>query len=97
MSSTLTKKALIIPDCTICPRKWVGQQQRATNLLRAAIQRGHVSEDAEPDRLPLHVWARDPEDSELVYEARKLSWPSDGYKAYPLTRAQANALPIQLP
>jgi hypothetical protein len=85
------------PDCTICPRKWAGQQQRATDLLRQAIQLGHVSEDAQADTLPRHVWARDPDEPELVYEARQLSSPTNGYKAYPLTRKQAEALPIHLP
>jgi hypothetical protein len=85
------------PDCTICPRKWTGQLPRVTELLREAIQRGHISDDAETDRLPRHVWARDPDEPELVYEARLLSWPADSYKAYPLTRKQAEALPIHLP
>jgi hypothetical protein len=85
------------PDCTICPRKWVGHRERATELLRQAVQQGHVSEDADVDTLPRNVWARDPDDPELVYEARQLSWPNDGYKAYPLTRTQAEALPIELP
>jgi hypothetical protein len=83
------------PDCTICPRKWAGQQQRATDLLREAIQTGHISEDADADTLR-RVWARDPDDPGLVYEAR-LSSPPNGYKAYPLTRKQADALSIQLP
>jgi len=85
------------PDCTICPRKWAGQQQRATDLLREAIQMGHISEDADADTLPRRVWARDPDDPGLVYEARQLSSPPNGYKAYPLTRKQADALSIQLP
>jgi hypothetical protein len=85
------------PDCTLCPRKWVSRRQDATNLLREAIRSGYVSEDAEVDSLPIHVWARDPEDPNLVYEARRLSWPENGYKAYPLTQKQAEALPLNLP
>ena len=45
--------------------------------------------------MPSRVWAKDPEDSDLVYEAKLLS--SEGFKAYPLTRFQArNNLPIAL-
>lgn len=85
------------PDCTLCPRKWVARRQDATDLLREAIRLGHVSEDADIDNLPTRAWARDPEERDLVYEARRLSWPEHGYKAYPLTQKQAEALPLNLP
>lgn len=83
------------PACTLCPRKWVRQQARATQVLQDAITNGQfVAGPA--DRLPGLVWARDPDDSAVVYEA-KLSNPPTGYKAYPLTTFQATFnLPIDL-
>jgi hypothetical protein len=91
------RQGLDNPECTLCPRKWVGRQKDATNLLRQAIRLGHVSEDADADTLPARAWARDPDELDLIYEARRLSWPENSYKAYPLTRKQADALPIHLP
>jgi len=85
------------PDCTICPRKWARRQEAATDLLREAIRNGHMSGDAGPTSLPKRVWARDPDTPGIVYEARRLSWPETGYKAYPLSPAQARAIPIVLP
>lgn len=82
------------PDCTICPRKWVGHQSAATELLRAGICLGQVSVDAASNSLPLRVWVRDPDDRSNVYEAKRLSYPINGYKAYPLTVRQSYSLPI---
>jgi hypothetical protein len=84
------------PSCTLCPRKWVRQHTKATQLLQDAIKNGQFAA-GEPDELPRLVWARDPDDPRLVYEAR-LAYPPAGYKAYPLTHFQAKFnLPIELP
>jgi hypothetical protein len=85
------------PSCTICPRKWASRRAEATALLQNAIENGHFVVEANATQLPQRVWARDPEDVNLVYEAKLLSSPSNGYKAYPLTRHQAQALPFELP
>jgi len=82
------------PDCTICPRKWAGKQEQATSLLRDGIRLGQVSNDAAPGILPARVWVRDPEDRSIVYEAKRLSSPATGYKAYPLTTRQSRNLPL---
>ena len=83
------------PSCVVCPRKWARRQQDVTNLLQKAIEDGNfVATDELPDRL----WARDPEDPTIVYEAKRVSQPHNGYKAYPLTSFQAKYnLPIDLP
>lgn len=84
------------PACMVCPRKWVTRQKAATTLLQEAIKAGYFVGGAE-DQLPGHVWARDPDDPDLVYEA-KLCSPPHGYKAYPLTDFQAKFnLPFVLP
>lgn len=83
------------PDCTLCPRKWARRHQdAATKLLQAGIRSGQVSFDAAPGVLPKKVWVRDPEEENVVYEARLLSAPPNGYKAYPLTTRQSGFLPI---
>lgn len=83
------------PDCTLCPRKWLRLgQDRATELLRDGIRLGQVSADAMPKQLPKHVWVRDPDNADMIYEARRLSTPSDGYKAFPLSSKQVRLLPI---
>jgi hypothetical protein len=89
------KSGIDNPSCTVCPRKWASRRADANRLLLQAIENGDfvVSENA--SSMPLRVWARDPEDPQLVYEA-KLSYPQGGYKAYPLTQHQAEALPIEL-
>jgi hypothetical protein len=85
------------PDCTLCPRKWVTRQQdAATELLRSGIVLGHVSPDANPNSLPSRVWVRDLEDRSIVYEAKQLSNPAEGYKAYPLTTRQSRNLPLPI-
>lgn len=86
------------PDCTICPRRWAAQQDAATDLLRQAIRNGFfVTRPGDPIRLPERVWAQDPTRPEIVYEARRLSAPEGGYKAYPLTRSQAQRCPFRFP
>lgn len=84
------------PSCVVCPRKWVRRQADATRLVQQAIKQGtFISEGA--DQKPQILWARDPEEPNLVYEA-KLSHPPHGYKAYPLTSFQAEFnLPFQMP
>jgi hypothetical protein len=82
------------PDCTLCPRKWARQQDAATQLLRAGIRLGQVSRDAAPNALPARVWVCDADDATIVYEAKRLSHPPDGYKAYPLTIRQVRNLPL---
>jgi hypothetical protein len=83
------------PDCLLCPRKWARMLKEATELLRAGIRSGQVTEDAGIDSLPSRVWVRDADDERIVYEAKRLTPPNDdGYKAYPLTSRQARALPL---
>ena len=83
------------PACTICPRKWARRPHDVTSLLRKAIEDGNFV--ASPDGgLPRLIWARDPDDPDLVYEA-KLCQPPAGYKGYPLTRFQSEYnLPIEV-
>lgn len=76
------------PDCMLCPRRWANLKDAATDLLRLAIERGQFRDD-EGLALPRYVWARDPVDPRIIYEARRLSVPDTGYKAYPLTSTQA--------
>jgi hypothetical protein len=84
------------PACMVCPRKWVRRQADATRVVREAIKSGiFISEGA--DQKPSKLWARDPDDPSIVYEA-KLASPPDGYKAYPLTTFQVEFnLPFELP
>lgn len=83
------------PDCMLCPRKWAWEQDAATELLRAAIERGQFSGDA-GGAMPQYVWARDPVDKGIVYQARRLTYPENGYKAYPLTALQTARLGIEI-
>lgn len=84
------------PDCLVCPRKWARRGDDATQLLRKALKEGiFVSLGA--GVMPSPIWARDPENPELVYEA-KLCSPPKGYKAYPLTSFQLQYnLPFEMP
>lgn len=83
------------PACTICPRKWARRLRDVQALLRTAIEVGNFVASSHGG-LPAKVWARDPDDANLVYEA-KLSKPPSGYKAYPLTEYQAKYnLPIKI-
>lgn len=84
------------PDCTICPQKWAARQEAATELLRVGIRSGQVSEDAATGSLPRRVWVRDPDDNNIVYEAKRLSHPANGYKAYPLTNRQSRSLTLKV-
>ena len=79
----------------LCPQKWAWKQDAATALLRFAIKRGQFSASG-GDATPQYVWARDPVDRGIVYEARRLSHPDNGYKAYPLTAVQTAALEIDV-
>jgi hypothetical protein len=83
------------PTCTLCPRKWAHRHREVLALLQTAIRTGNYAA-SEGDGMPSRVWARDPDDPELVYEARLRSSP-DGYKAYPLTTFQARYnLPVEV-
>jgi hypothetical protein len=91
------ERDLVNPDCTLCPRRWARKRDAASALLRDAIRRGmFVASAADPKRLPEHVWARDPENPSMIYEARRLAHPASGYKAYPLTPTQAQRCPLRL-
>jgi hypothetical protein len=84
------------PTCLVCPRKWVRRHADATKLVQQAIKSGtFISEGL--NQKPSRLWARDPDDPSVVYEA-KLCTPPDGYKAYPLTTYQVEFnLPFELP
>jgi hypothetical protein len=83
------------PACMLCPRKWAQRHQEVNELLKDAIRAGNYVA-SEVDGMPSRVWARDPDDPELIYEAKLRSSP-DGYKAYPLTRFQARYnLPVDV-
>jgi len=73
----------------LCPVRWnaLDPGAEATALLKLAITRGQIGFPIE-EGLPQYVWARDPEDASIVYEARRLSNPANGYKAYPLIEPQ---------
>lgn len=65
-------------------------------LVRAAIESGMFVDEGTNGK-PTMLWARDPDDPDLVYEA-KLCSPPNGYKAYPLTSFQSKFnLPFELP
>jgi hypothetical protein len=84
------------PSCLVCPRKWARRQNDATKLLQQAIKDGHFIPEGEENK-PGRLWARDPDDAKIVYEA-KLVQPPNGYKAYPLTAYQVEFnLPFELP
>jgi hypothetical protein len=82
----------------ICPEKWNKRDpaDQATLLLRAAILKGQVGHPLGADGLPEYVWARDPEDTAIVYEARRLTFPENAYKAYPLIESQITQLRIDV-
>jgi len=84
------------PFTMICDEKWNRRDPaaEATELLRSAIRRGQIAHPLGVDGLPGYVWARDPEDASVVYEAKRLSVPSNGYKAYPLVDAQISLIGI---
>lgn len=84
------------PSCVVCPRKWVHRLDDATRLLQKAIRDGTFVSVGETEK-PELLWARDPDESSIVYEA-KLADPPDGYKAYPLTSYQVEFnLPFKMP
>ena len=84
------------PACTVCPRKWIRRQADATRLVQEAIKKGTFISERE-DQKPYLLWARDPDDPTIVYEA-KLAAPPNGYKAYPLTNFQVEFnLPFKMP
>ncbi|SRR5258708_1073344 len=68
---------------SICPRPW--SDEEATQALRAAMQRGSVSEAWE-DGFPRYVWHRD---GNILYEARHIRGPLGSFYAYPIENFQA--------
>src|SRR6266481_1141418 len=64
----------------LCPVKWnqLDPSKEATALLRLAITRGQIGHPV-VDGLPGVVWARDPDDPSIVYQAQRLSHPENGY------------------
>lgn len=90
------ERSLKNPTCMLCPRKWVRRQADATRLVQQAIISGTFVSDG-PDQKPSKLWARDPDDPSIVYEAKLCAAPN-GYKAYPLTSYQVEFnLPFEMP
>jgi hypothetical protein len=85
------------PFTMMCPRKWNNRSPsaEATTLLRQAIRRGQIGHPL-TDGLPEYVWARDPEDTSIIYQARRLRQPAEGYKAYPLIEPEIDALRVEI-
>ena len=84
------------PACVVCPRKWVRRQPDATRVVKEAIKKGTFISECSSQK-PYTLWARDPDDPNIVYEA-KLAFPPNGYKAYPLTKFQVEFnLPFEMP
>jgi hypothetical protein len=85
------------PFCMICPERWtqLPDRQKATTLLQEGIKRGQIGYPIE-EGLPRFVWVRDPDDKSVVYEARRLSWPVDSYKAYPLIEPQVAMIGLKI-
>jgi hypothetical protein len=88
------------PDASVhydVPRKWNNRSPsaQATTLLRQAIRRGQIGHPL-TDGLPEYVWARDPEDTSIIYQARRLRQPAEGYKAYPLIEPEIDALRVEI-
>lgn len=61
-----------------CPKRW--NDAEATQLLRSAISRGHISDKWE-DGFPRWVWHRD---GGTYYEARHTRGPLGSFHAYPI-------------
>lgn len=68
-------------DASKCPRIEAERWPELTAALQAAIRAGCVSEAIDPCGLPRYVWGTL---DEQLYEARRLSAPETGYKAYPI-------------
>jgi hypothetical protein len=77
------------PFTMICPNRWskLPDRSEATALLRSGIIKGQIGHPI-IDGLPKYVWVRDPIDTMIVYQARRLSASANGYYAYPLTQPQ---------
>ena len=71
-------------DATICDRRFVDQQQRINEWLRAAILAEAIGAPWEGD-FPRYVWYRD---GDTVYEARLVNCESGEYKGYALKREE---------
>jgi hypothetical protein len=65
------------------PRQWPIKE--ATEALRVAIIRGHVSQAWEDD-FPRYAWHRE---GETIYEARHTGGPRGTYHAYPIDRSES--------
>lgn len=72
---------------SVCQRTWAVPD--ATEALRVAIVRGHVS-DVWEDDFPRYAWHRD---GETIYEARHTRGPTGSYHAYPIEESEA---PLEL-
>jgi hypothetical protein len=85
------------PFTMICPDRWskLPDRSEATALLRSGIMRGQIGHPI-VDGLPKYIWARDPADTSIVYQARRLSPPGNGYYAYPLTSPQVSNIGIPI-
>lgn len=68
-------------DASKCPRLAPERWAELSDALRAAVRAGYVSEAVDPGGLPRYVWGKL---DGALYEARHLSTPGDGYKAYPV-------------
>lgn len=67
---------------SICPRKWSNDE--ATEALRMALKKGHVSEAWE-EGFPRYAWHRD---GAILYEARHTRGPTGTFHAYPIEAFQ---------
>jgi hypothetical protein len=83
------------PYTMLCPTKWntLNPAREATALLQDAVRRGQVS-PFDKGGFPKFVYARDPDDSSIVYRAHLMSnlQPPGAYKAYPLTDGEIEDL-----
>jgi hypothetical protein len=66
-----------------CPRQWT--KQEALNALRAAIRKGHVSQNRTSDGFPRRVWHKE---GETWYEATTQDRAGGFYHGYPIEEIQ---------
>lgn len=64
-----------------CPRLGADRWPDLTEALRAALRRGVVGSSLDPGGYPRYAWGKF---EGAWYEARHLSVPQGGYKAYPV-------------
>jgi hypothetical protein len=68
-------------DASKCPRIEEARWPELTEALREAIRAGLVSDPIDACGLPRYVWGVF---EGQLFEARRLSAPEDGYKAFPI-------------